>query len=127
MSIDFDPDKVIAFSDNIMDELDLTIRPWIARIRTQMAGGDGEAEGVGDLRILGLGDTFGGYGGDAGIRQAIKVEQCLDWLTQLETGLAALSLASAVIVEKLRAGDELTAEELGLAASIASHRPQPTV
>ena len=117
MSLHFDPDQVRGFSNDVMTELDDVIRPWIAQIRDKM-GTDG------DYRTLGCrdGGAAGGYGPSdysgrgVGFSLATNITDGLDWLSRLETGLEALSLSSAVFVEKLVSGDTVNAEDLELNA-----------
>lgn len=119
MTLSFDPDQVRGFSNDVMTELDDVIRPWIARIRELMADADGEA----NYQVLGRSSSAGAYqigandyaGRSLGFALSANANDGMRWLGELETGLKALSLASAVFTEKLVAGDEVNAEDLGMA------------
>lgn len=98
MTLEIDPTQVRGFSDDVMLELNEVIRPWITRIRGLMADGDGEA----NYHTLGRDASEGDYGGRVlGFALAGNIGDGMRYLEQLETGLEALSLASAVFAERL--------------------------
>lgn len=124
--IDIDPAQLRAFADEVADRLDTDFRDRIAEIRALM--GDSHFT-LGSGRDAGEQFAAGDYSGRAvGFAMGSSIGDGLAWLDEVETGLRALSLASAVFEEKLVTGDVLSAEDLAASAESApppsSDRPR---
>lgn len=113
--LDIDPVQVRAFSDELMDMLEQRWRPELQRILSQFGSDDRHAaRGEGDRA---LGNAGGDYAGpEVGDWHSENVAQAETWVEQLDNGLTALSLFTAVMAEEYEAGDGEMAHDIVQAA-----------